>query len=339
MRALKATYYDGKTSKRQEVQIYFDNPRQLRVSGLAHELSFSLAEVRIAPRVGNTPRSIYLPGGAKCDTTDNDAVDRILEHRRSGGWHAFVHKLESRLGYVVLALVITVASVWGFIQYGIPAIAKQVAYSLPPAVDTALGKGSLSALDQAFFSPSELSEQKQKELRAAFTAMTRDLADEHSFRLEFRKGGAVGANALALPSGIVVMTDELVALGEHRNELVAVLAHEIGHVTHRHALRRLLQDSATVLLIVAITGDAMSITSLSATVPTLLIETKYSRDFEREADRFALGYLKENNINPRQFADILSRLEQSRPGESDIPNFLSSHPATKERIKAFQSAS
>jgi predicted Zn-dependent protease len=121
--------------------------------------------------------------------------------------------------------------------------------------------------------------------------------------------------------------------------LVAVLAHEIGHVTHRHALRRLLQDSATVLLIAAITGDATSITSLSATVPTLLIETKYSRDFEREADRFALGYLKENNINPRHFSDILLRLEQSRPGESDIPDFLSSHPGTKERIKAFQSAS
>lgn len=200
MRALKATYYDGKTSKRQEVQIYFDNPRQLRVSGLAHELSFSLSEVRIAPRVGNTPRSIYLPGGAKCDTTDNDAVDRILEHRRSGGWHAFVHKLESRLGYVLLALVITVASVWGFIQYGIPAIAKQVAYSLPPAVDTALGKGSLSALDQAFFSPSELSEQKQKELRAAFAAMTRTAPVMSWYRKRARKNPVLNVPRLGITS-------------------------------------------------------------------------------------------------------------------------------------------
>ncbi len=337
MRVLKATYYDGKTSKRQEVKIYLDAARQLRVSGLESDLRFSLSEVRITPRVGNTPRSIYLPGGAKCETADNDAVDLMLERHRSGKWYAFVHKLESRLGYVVLALVITVASVWGFIQYAVPAIAGQVAYSLPPSVDTALGKGSLSALDRAFFSPSELSEEQRNELRAVFADMTQRLSGAHTFRLEFRKGGAIGANALALPSGIVVITDELVRLSKHRNELVAVLAHELGHVVHRHALRRLLQDSATVLIIAAITGDATSITSLSATVPTVLVETKYSRDFEREADKFALGYLQENGISPRTFADILLRLGQGRAGDRDIPDFLSSHPGTRERIKAFQS--
>jgi Zn-dependent protease with chaperone function len=292
--------------------------------------------VRIAPRVGNTPRSIYLPGGAKCETADNDAVDLLLKRHRGGRWQAFVHKLESRLGYVALALVITVASVWGFVQYAVPAIAGRVAYSLPASIDTALGKGSLSVLDRAFFSPSELSEQQRDELRAVFADMTQRLDDAHTFRLEFRKGAAIGANALALPSGIIVMTDELVRLSRHRNELVAVLAHELGHVIHRHALRRLLQDSATVLIIAAITGDATSITSLSATVPTVLVGTKYSRDFEREADKFALAYLQENDISPRYFADILLRLEQGRSGDRDIPDFLSSHPATRERIKAFQ---
>lgn len=336
MSELKASFYDGKTSEKKEVQIRFAYPGELRISGLETDLTYALSDVRIAPRVANTPRSIYLPDGAKCETLDNDAIDAVLKRHRSGRWQAFLHRLESRLAYVLLALVITVVSVWGLIEYGVPVLAKHVAHSLPTEVDEALGRQGLSALDRALFSPSGLVEQRQRELRALFGRVTRSVGDEHEFRLEFRKSKRIGANALALPSGIVVLTDELVLLAEHENELVAILAHEIGHVVHRHALRRLLQDSATVLIVASITGDVTSITALSATLPTLLIEAKYSRDFEREADQFALAYLRESDIKPKHFADILLRLEKERSGGSETFDYLSSHPATKERVGAFQ---
>ena len=86
----------------------------------------------------------------------------------------------------------------------------------------------------------------------------------------------MGANAFALPNGTIVVTDDLVKLAEHDDELVAVLAHEIGHVVSRHALRRVLQDSGVMLLVAGITGDIVSISSLAAALPTLLIEAKYS---------------------------------------------------------------
>ncbi|MFQ5545403.1 MAG: M48 family metallopeptidase [Acidiferrobacterales bacterium] len=334
MKVLKADFYDGNTSARQEVELQFGPPGQLRVTGLERELIFPLSQLKISPRIGNTPRSIYLPNGAKCEALDNDTIDSVLERYGQSTWQRFVHKLESRLVYVVLALVITVISVWGLVQYGVPALAERVARSLPTSVDETLSREGLSVLDQSFFSPSELDAEKQRDLRTLLAGITQRIKDTHTYRLEFRNG--VGANAFALPSGLIVVTDELVGLAENDNEILAVLAHEVGHVVHRHQLRRLLQDSVTVLIIASIAGDVTSLASLSATLPTLIIETKYSRDFEREADQFALRYLRDNNIRLHHFADILLRMEKERPSSGLGGGYLASHPATKERAKLFQ---
>jgi hypothetical protein len=74
------------------------------IRGLEDELKYSLVDVRISARVGNTPRSLYLPGGAKCETFDNDAVDAFLERHRRHRGSAWLHMLESKLRYVALAL-------------------------------------------------------------------------------------------------------------------------------------------------------------------------------------------------------------------------------------------
>lgn len=336
MKTLSGSYYDGKTSKRSEVRIGLDRAGVVWISGLEQELHYPLAQVRIAPRVGNTPRSIYLPDGAKCETEDNDAVDAFLRQRGAGRWHDFVHALESRMLYVLPAVALTALFVWGLIAYGVPALAKRVAYALPPSVDARLGAGGLTALDRAFFEPSRLGAARQRELRAVFVRLTDGLGDGHAYRLEFRRGVRIGANAFALPSGIVVLTDELVELAGDDREIASVLAHEIGHVVHRHVLRRALQDSSVVLLLASVTGDVSSVASLSAALPALLVEAKYSREFEREADRFALAHLRLHDIPPRHFAAMLRRLEQARPRESGVHDFLATHPATRERIELIE---
>ena len=110
-----------------------------------------------------------------------------------------------------------------------------------------------------------------------------------------------------------------------------MLAHELGHLAHRHAMRSLLQGSATALIIAGVTGDVTSTTSLAASAPFVLLHAKFSRDFEREADRYAIELLRKDNISPRNFALILERLEAARKGRGSVPGFLASHPPTKER--------
>lgn len=212
----------------------------------------------------------------------------------------------------------------------------RVAYAVPASMDSALGREALQVLDQVVFSASELDEKRQRQLLSRFDEMTQGLADEHDLRLEFRKSRYVGPNAFALPSGIIVVTDELVSLADHPNELIAILAHEIGHIRHRHALRRLLQSSGTVLLISSITGDITSITALSAALPTMLLEAKYSRAFESEADEFALQYLDDHDIPAKHFADILGRLEELSGTNSRTRDYLATHPPTSRRLKIFK---
>ena len=75
------------------------------------------------------------------------------------------------------------------------------------------------------------------------------LSSDPFIRLEVRSAPQIGANAFALPSGIIVVTDELVALSEDDDELAAVIAHELGHVHHRHIMRTVIQNSAAALLV------------------------------------------------------------------------------------------
>ena len=338
MTQLRARYYDGKTSQQREVLVQVEPSGRLRVSGEGLHFSCALSEVRPSPRVGNTRRHLRFADGSVCETEDNDAVDRIFAGLPSQAPGRLIHLWESRLGYAALALALTAAALWAGIAYGIPALAKQVAFSLPPSTEKALGRDALAALDRILFSPSQLPAARQEELRALFSRLASGLEGAGDYRMELRASERLGANALALPSGVVVVTDPLVELAKSDDEIAAVLAHEIGHLRQRHGLRRLLQDSATVLLVAAVTGDLTSVASLASALPAMLLQAKYSRDFEREADEFALDTMKRHGIPADSFAAILLRMGERRGAAADVPDYFSTHPATRERAERSRAA-
>ncbi len=339
MREIAGRYYDGKTSEPHDVRLRFYRDGEVRILGLDQDRVYRLAALDFAPRVGNIPRAIQLPDGGRCEAPDNDAVDEVLRQQRRGGLAGLVHLLETRARFVVLSLVLSVVTVWAGIQFGIPALSKSVAYALPPSAAAELGDGVLQALDKLVFEPSTLESARREQLRMRFANMTRGLDPTFRFDLVFRRSPSVGPNAFALPNGTIVVTDDLVNLAEHEDEIVAVLAHEVGHVVGRHALRRVLQNSGVMLLAAAITGDVVSIASLAGAVPTLLIESKYSRAFETEADDYALVYLQGQSISPQHLINILSRLEDVSASRDGALGYLSSHPATNERIERLHRAS
>jgi len=338
MTPFSARYYDGKTSQRREVLMWAEPPGRLRVSGDGVDFSCQIAEVRPSLRVGNTRRHLQFADGSQCETEDNDAVDRIFAGLPSQAPGRLIHRWESRLRYVLLALVLTAAALWAAITYGIPALAKEVASVLPPSIETALGRDALAGLDRMLLAPSELPPARQEKMRALFSNLVSSIEGAGGYRLELRSSKRLGANAFALPSGEVVVTDQLVELAQNDDELVAVLAHEIGHLRERHILRRLLQDSATVLLIAAVTGDLTSIVSLASALPAILLQAKYSRDFEREADEFALDTMKRHGVPAESFGAILLRMDERRGAAADVPDYLSTHPAARERAERSRAA-
>jgi Zn-dependent protease with chaperone function len=335
MTRIEGVYYDGKISRANPVELVFDARGNLKVSAPEISLEYTFDKLSFSPRIGNTRRDIYLPDGGKCEIYANETIDALLRKHRVGNVNRLIHSLENHLGYVLVSVALTLGFVWGFGNYGIPMIAKEVALALPPETDVMLGKHTLEVLDRWIFSESQVPEEQRIQLQRRFLEMRNAKGDRQDTRLLFRNSKAFGANALALPSGIVVITDDLIEMAEHENELVAILAHELGHVKHRHGLRTVLQGSALVLVISWLTGDISSLSALSAALPVKIIEAKYSRQFESEADEFARDYMIANRIPLHRFSDILSRLGKLSPSSEDSLTFLSSHPPTEERIKLF----
>ena len=299
-----------------------------------------VAAAIVSSRLGNTPRMLRFADGACFETSDNAGVDRLLagQGRRQG----LVHRLESSLRYVLLGLLVTVALVWGGVRYGIPQLAEATAFALPAAVSRQVGEGVLELLDDELLFPSELTAEEQARLRQRFAPML--ASSGQPVQLEFRKAAdELGANAFALPSGTVIFTDQLVRLSERDEELLGVLAHEIGHIERRHGLRQVLQGSALGLLAMTVTGDVSSVSSLIASIPVVLTQLGYSRDFEHEADRFAAELMAAQGVDPALLGSMLMRLEQAaRPcpqaarceeTEHGWSSYLSTHPPTAERLQ------
>ena len=333
--SIPARYFDGKTSTLRRVELSLYGDGRFTIAGDSVERNARASDVRISERIGDTTRRFHFNDGAVCEIADNDLVDQWLTHLGAHSAEHRIFQLERRWRYALAALVLTLAGSWGFIRYGVPATADYAARVLPRSVDLAIGKGGLEAMDRFLFEPTQLSMAQQAKLHTQFAAMARDMNTGLEMQLELRRGGAVGPNAFALPSGIIVMTDELVELAEHPEEIESVLAHEAGHIVHRHSLRMLLQSSASALLMFTLMGDVSSASALAASVPTVLVQAKHSRDFEREADAYSFDWLDRKEIPRRRFGDLLKRIEKEHGGadgnEGGVMSYFSSHPQTDER--------
>jgi Zn-dependent protease with chaperone function len=336
-------YFDGKSSLRREVVISLLK-NFLVLNGEGVDLRIPVGEVRVTPPIGSVRRSLRFPDGAICEVDETEILDQLEDLTGKGKAVRLLHRWEKSLTRAFVTLLVMAAVIWGFMKYGIPWLATRVAFAIPPATEKVLGRQTLAALDKVLFTPSRLPADRKKTLASRFSATAASFPTIGATRLEFRSGEKIGPNALALPSGIVVLTDELVKIAKNDDEIVAVLAHELGHVERRHTMRHILQSSAAGLVMVALTGDILSVTSLSATLPTALVEAKFSRDFEREADDAAALYLQTHGIPLRRFSDILQRLQaehdrkrskRKQKDDETFTDYLSTHPPTSERIERF----
>jgi Zn-dependent protease with chaperone function len=299
------------------------------VSGAGVERREPLARVEISEAIGSTPRLVRFGDGAFVEVTDAKALEALLA---AHGIHSSaLSQWEGSPRWIAAGGFVFVAALVAAYLYGIPLAAHVVADRIPDAATRRLSTEVLAVLDGQIFNPSALPLERQQGLDAAFRRLEMPGGAGSSYQLVFRRSDVVGANAMALPSGTIVVTDDLVALAEDDRELLGVLAHEAGHVDHRHGLRNMLQNSMVGLVVAWFIGD---ISSIAAAAPTALLEASYSRSLEREADVYAVQVLRTNGIAVRHLADLLRRLDEASgaSGVGSALKYLSTHPATSERI-------
>lgn len=335
MSSVTGTWFDGRQSRPRAAVLERPDASTLRLSCEGEVRDFALASVAISPRLGNTPRVLRLPGAGHVEVEDGALVHAWFDGQsRIERWADW---LERRRTAALAAAVISVLAVVLFFAYGLPATAKWLAPQIPPQVERMMSSQVMTLLDRVYLAPSRLPPARQAQLQAKFRSLVAELPRERDMRLLFRRGRVLGANAFALPDGTLVMTDELVAIAKSDHELLAVLAHEAGHHEHRHALRQTLESSGILVVTTLLIGD-VSGSSLTVALPTVLLETGFSRGHEREADDFAFVLMKRKGISPNAFAEALQALTKAHGAEPDAISYFSTHPATQERIARARAA-
>lgn len=337
---IEAQFHDGTVTTGRPVVLSLAPAGRLRIEDASTIREHAYAEVRIAARVADTPRRVVLADGSACIATDNDAVDALEAalvraapvqargRRFRFGVDRIARVLERNTAGAAIALAVAVGILFAASRWGAPALGAAIVSAVPPEADVPIGEQLVHALDQIrLFQPTSLTAERQASLHRAFDHIREDLGIEA--RLEFRRSKLIGANAFAVAGGTVILTDAIVEIAEHDEELIAVLAHELGHVRERHWLRMVAQSAAIIVIWTAVTDPTLA--TLAGVAPSQLLELSYSREFEREADEIAFDYLTRKGIPPTRLQDLLKRITASCGDRCDQPSWLSSHPAVEER--------
>ena len=115
--------------------------------------------------------------------------------------------------------------------------------------------------------------------------------------------------------------------------MAGVLAHEIQHVVHRHGTQALIQSLSTGILVSAIVGDVSGIATFGVEGARQLALLRYSRRSEEEADTAGMQLILAAGINPQGMIRFFDSLKQQTATEPKFLTYLSTHPATTERIE------
>lgn len=141
-------------------------------------------------------------------------------------------------------------------------------------------------------------------------------------------------NAFALPGGKIFIYSALIDKMNSSEELVALLGHEITHVTHRHSLKSICRSAASSIVLSTFFGDAGGITSGILSQVDQFKSLDYSRDLETEADLDGLKMMIQNEVDPSGMLRLLAILKEASEEEPGMMKYLSTHPDTEARITA-----
>ncbi len=149
-------------------------------------------------------------------------------------------------------------------------------------------------------------------------------------------------NAFAAPGGLIIVTRGLLRCCKSEDAVAAVLAHEVGHVQHRHGIQAIRRSRITSAVAIVGTEAARHAGSPEVRqlaqlfdgaindIITTMVDNGYSRAFERDSDRAALAILQRTGYDDRALIDMLQEMDgRLQPGAKD---FAATHPSPSARM-------
>jgi len=257
-------------------------------------------------------------------------LPRLAQHQRRDGWKQ------------VRTLTLATAALFSVIiayLYGIPLLSDRLVEYFPPEWEARLGDTAARQIEASLTDGKGYSVCDTNPNSVANRAITR-FAESAFAGLNSPFAPTVTVirsdipNAFALPGGQTYYLSALIQASRTPDEFAGVLAHELGHVYYRHGMQTLISTSTTGLLVGFILGDMTGL-SVAGAVGASLIDTRFSRQAEAQADAFAGTTAQRLGFSPAGLVDLLDRVARDDEFSQALALF-SNHPLTAERRAALE---
>ncbi len=271
--------------------------------------------------------------GEVLEINDPDLVMALKARCKSlGGSQKERSRMRMKIVGWSLAAVVSMVAV---VLYGVPALATRLAPLVPWNTEVALGNAvEGEVLRQLSGEASKVCAATgdgpgKRALQTMVERLTRHAALPGALDVKVLDSSV--QNAFTLPGGKIVFMRALIERAEGPDEVAGVLAHEMGHVAHRDAMRGIIHAGGISFLVGTLLGD---FTGAGALVigSKFLLGSRYSRENEAQADDFAIEVMTKAGGDVKALGSFLRRVARS-PGERQMELVLS-HPVTDDRVAA-----
>jgi Zn-dependent protease with chaperone function len=284
-------------------------------------------------RIGNRQR----PAGARLAVTGIEnmkaalgVLPRLNQHQRADYW-----KQARIIGLATAALLSVIVAY----LYGIPLLADRLVTFFPPEWESKIGATADAQIEASLTGGKGYAVCETNPNTVANKAITRftELAFaglNSPFAPTVTVVRSDVPNAFALPGGRTYYLSSLIQASRTPDEFAGVLAHELGHVYYRHGMQGLISTSTTGLLVGFVLGDLTGL-SVAGAVGASLIDNRFSRQSEAQADDFAGKTAQRLGFSPSGLVDLLDRVAKDDAFSKALALFQN-HPLTDDRRAALE---
>ncbi len=326
-------YFEAGSSRYGDARLtHIDGVVSISVENDSRVITWGASICDVFIPVAGLPRRVEFPDGAAFEVGDTPEVEAFFSAMgASKGPRVGFRSHPKLMTLIVIAAIAAPFLVW----FGFTATTDIIARALPDSVAQQVGAVALGTFEDRLFKPSTLPESKRIEARAVFDDLVQVAGvDPNAVNLKFRTSKFIGPNGIAFPDGTIVITDALIKLSKHPDEIAAVLAHELAHVEERHSLRLLVRSVGIVFLVEFLLGDSISLLEEAASLGTGILSLSFNREFELEADRRAGELMRVTGRDPSKLIDLLRRIVKDCGSGCEKSSLFSTHPGFEDRLDA-----
>lgn len=325
-------YFDGLSSRAwtckidvrdEEILIQIDDTLKIISWKIKDIISKELTGSTLTLKYGKFPHETIEIKGEKA----LDFYELIAKHTLRGKSNLFWYRKKT---LVIITLIFSFVLLC-FLSYWnlIPWLGEKATLLVPRDTEIQLGASIAENFKQT--------EEVNKESSKLVNQLLDSLHVKEAYPIQITVINSETVNAFALPGGQIFVYSGIIDKMKNYNELVALLSHEITHVTHQHSLKSLGRSAATSIFISGLFGDISGISAGILDQANQLKQLRYSRELETEADQHGVDFMVKYKVSPEGMVELMKILDAEGEKQDGFMKYLSTHPETKERIRTLNS--